>query len=167
MNTAAILDTAAFQRGYLTLLTSDIPDDQLTTQPKGYRNHPAWQIGHIAWAADGLVGALGGKPALDKAWVTRFSAGSQPTADRSAYPAKNELLATLDDHRNTAASLLRAATPQQLAAPNPVPLLAPHLPTLAHFALFILLFHESTHLGQLSTWRKLSNMPEALSKFPR
>lgn len=167
MNAATILDTAAFQRGYLSLLVDDIPDTAFTNQPMGYLNHPAWQIGHLTWAADGLVGALGGQSSLDGAWNARFAAGSRPTVDRANYPAKSELIAALDGRRNAAAALLRGATPEQLAAPNPVPILAPRLPSLGHFALFVLLFHESTHLGQLSTWRKLSGMPEALSKFPR
>jgi len=167
MDTPTILHLYTFQRGYISMLVDDIPDNQFSHQPKGFPNHPAWQIGHLAWAADGLCQLLGGPPGFNQVWTDTYGMNTIPVADRGAYPPKADLIAMLDDRRTNAATLLHAATPQFLAQPNPLERLAPMLPTRGHMALFLAIFHESTHLGQLSSWRKLAGMPEALSKFER
>ncbi len=165
MDNKTILEVYGFQRGYLSMLVDDIPDAQMTSQPKGAINHPAWQLGHLAIAADGACEVLGGTPRLDKAWGEKFGRGSIPRADRAGYPSKADLIGTLDERRGRLASLLAEATDALLKQPNPVAMLAPMLPTRGHMALFMMVFHEATHMGQLACWRKSAGMVEALSKF--
>ena len=59
MNSKLVLNQFAFHRQYLSMLVDDIPDDQLTAQPGGIVNHPAWQLGHLAFVSDRFATMLG------------------------------------------------------------------------------------------------------------
>jgi hypothetical protein len=158
----AVLQTFHFQRSYLGLLVDDIPEDAMTAQPKGLPNHPAWQIGHLAIALDGLGTMLGAPSSLDDDFKAKFDMGTAPTSDRSAYPTKAELLETLDRVRAVVADALAKADDKALAQPNPMAILSEGLPTVAPMAVFMLLSHESNHLGQISVWRQAQGMRPAL-----
>ncbi|MCB9846251.1 MAG: DinB family protein [Phycisphaeraceae bacterium] len=164
MDKKALLDTYAFQRGYISLLVDDIPEDRMTHQPAGVPNHPAWQIGHIAVATDGFMPGLGRESALDETWGELFGMRSTPVADASKYPDKQELLRVMDERRGALAAAVKEASNEVLARPNPVPVLAQGLPTMWHMVHFGMLMHEATHLGQLAVWRKAAGMVPALSK---
>lgn len=165
MNNKAILDQYAFQRKHLFLLVDNIPDDRICDQPGSIVNHPAWQLGHLAVSTDRFVAAMGGSSTLDESWVTKFKPGSVPQPDRSLYPSKAELLRVLDDRRNALAQIVSRASDEDMAKPHSIARLAPMLPTRGHLALFGLLYHESTHLGQLGSWRKAAGLCQALSKL--
>lgn len=167
MDRHTVLSVFGFQRGYLSALVDDIPDERLTEQPGGFANHPAWQIGHLAFAADGIAEMLGGGPkALDQAWTDKYGMGSTPVGDRGAYPTKGDLLATLDKARARLASAWAEASEVFLAKTNPLdPLVKGGVKTNREAGVFFMVFHEGTHLGQLAAWRKLAGMGEALAKL--
>jgi len=165
MASTLLLDTFRFQRGYLTLLVDDIPDGRMAEQFGPIVNHPAWQLGHMAWALDGIGSMLGGPKRFDDAWTARFGMHSSPTADRGAYPSKSELIAILDERRETFTKAYAAAPAELLKRTNPIERLAPLLPTIEHAVSFGMSTHEATHLGQLSIWRRAAGMPQALSRL--
>lgn len=165
MDRKTVTDVFAFQRGYLSMLVDDIPNERLASPAGGIVNHPAWQIGHLAFAADGVCEMLGGTKRLDKAWAEKYGMGSKPVADRGAYPSKSDLLGTLDECRSRLSRQFAQASDEMLRRPNPFGPLAAGLPTLGHAATFFMVFHEGTHLGQLAAWRKAAGMVEALSKL--
>src|SRR5262249_26988315 len=160
-----ILDQFNFQRRYLELLVDDIADDQMTTQPGGVVNHPAWHIGHLALVADRMAQKLGVPAALDGSWTGQFDQGTVRTAKRATYPSKAELLRALDDRRAALAQAYARAEQEVLSKPNPIARLIPTHPTLEHLIVFGMSVHEGTHLGQIATWRKAAGMVEALSKL--
>lgn len=166
MDRSIILDQFAFQRRYLSFLVDDVAEEQMAEQPGGAANHPAWQLGHLAWTADRFAAMLGGSTTLDH-FKERFGGGSTPVADRASYPSRAELLSILDDRRDALAAAFSAASSEDLARPNPNPRFKAALPTIGNMVLFGMLFHESTHLGQLAVWRKAAGLPQALSKLPR
>jgi hypothetical protein len=166
MNSKLILNQFAFQRQYLSMLVDDIPDEQMSAQPGGIVNHPAWHLGHLAFVSDRFTTMLGHAATLDE-WKDRFAPGSTPTADRSAYPSKAELLRVMDERRNALADAFARATPEDMAKPNPSKVIAAIFPTMGHVMLLGLVSHESTHIGQLAMWRKAMGMTEALSKLRR
>jgi hypothetical protein len=167
MNNSVILDEFAFQRNYITLLTDDIADEKMTAQPGGIVNHPAWHLGHLATAFDNFAQLLGCPRALDEAWSKKFGQQSVPSADRSAYPSKAELIRILDERRNAVVQAFAKTSSDDLAKPNPNAHAAALFPTVGVFILFGMLFHEGTHLGQLASWRKAAGMVPALSKLRR
>lgn len=149
----------AFQLSYLHALTSDISDAQLVNQPAPGMNHPAWLLGHLAWAADFVPALLGGDPALDAAWAERYGFRSRPIPDVSLYATKGELLAILDEAHARASAALDLATPDRLAAVFPDPTFRAVMPTVGDGIVHILTTHEATHAGQLSAWRRAALLP--------
>ncbi len=167
MNSSVILGEFAFQRQYISMLVDDIADEKMTAQPGGVVNHPAWQLGHLAQSFDSFAQILGCPRTLDAAWEKQFGPQSIPSADRSAYPSKAELIRILDDRRTILAEAFARASSDDLAKPNPIPHAAALFPTVGVFMLFGMIFHEGTHLGQLASWRKAAGMAQALSKLRR
>ena len=165
MDQQTVLDVFGFQRHYLSLLVDDIPDEQMTTQPTGFPNHPAWQLGHLTVVMDNITGMIGGKKTLDESWSGKFGMGSKPVADRKNYPSKAELMRTFDERRAALTEQYKRAPAHLLSGPNPIQRAAAKLPTIGKMVCFLMLSHEATHLGQLSAWRKAVGMPEALSKL--
>ena len=165
MSHQILFDVFRFQRAYLSMLVDDIPDERMTQQPGGVSNHPAWQIGHLAGTLDNACAMMGGTKTLEESWGMRYGMGSKPTAERGAYPSRAELLKVLDDRRAAFTLLLERAPAERLNAPNPVARVVDRMPTVGHMVRFLMLSHESMHLGQLASWRKAAGMPEALSKL--
>src|SRR5437867_10673421 len=85
-----------FLVGFGQRLVSEIPDERMTAQPLAGVNHPAWILGHLALTADGTLEKLGGQKALPADWATLFAPGSKPSAVRSVYPSKDELLRAVE-----------------------------------------------------------------------
>ncbi|MGA3067527.1 MAG: DinB family protein [Tepidisphaeraceae bacterium] len=167
MDKNVVLDLQAFQRGYIHLLTEDIPEEKMAAQPSGVPNHPAWHLGHLACAMDRFVQILGGASKIDPAWAQPYSRESTPSPNRQLYATKAELLALLDERRGEFARLFKNATPDDLAKPPPDPKVAQRFPTIGMLVLFGATTHEATHLGQLAVWRRAMGMPQALSKPSR
>jgi uncharacterized damage-inducible protein DinB len=166
MDTNAILSAYQFQRLYLTLLIEDIPEEKLTFQPAGIPNHPAWQLGHLTVVQDRLVQILGGKSDIDPDWEKRFGRGSTPAA-AVPHPTRSDFLGVLDQRRAETVRRFSALTQEDLAKPPTIPNVNPMFTTMAMFLTFVMMSHESGHLGQLAVWRRATSMPEALSKLRR
>ncbi len=165
MNPATLIQLFGVQRWYLSMLVDDVSDKQFADQFGAVVNHPAWQVGHLAVVADKLAQLAGGKGTLDEAYIRRFDRGSIPTNRRSDYPSKTELLATLDERRAALVAAIDAMSDDDWTKPNPLPPLAQVLPDLAGCMHFLMLSHESNHLGQIATWRHAAGLPMALSKL--
>jgi hypothetical protein len=149
----------AFLINYCRMLVAEVPDERMAEQPVAGANHPAWVLGHLAWAADGTLEKLGGKRALPATWPALFGSGSKPSATRSLYPSKDELLRTLEQSYQNLRQQAGAASPQQLSQPTTSPRAKEALPTFKEFLGFLLTGHVGIHLGQLSSWRRAIGMP--------
>src|SRR6185436_20611663 len=79
-------------------LVEDLDDDQMTCTPhKGFENHPAFTIGHLATGSALMVEDLGGVREIPKGWDELFLRKGPgdprlPTLERQTYPKKNSLL---------------------------------------------------------------------------
>jgi hypothetical protein len=166
MNTDALIKQFAFQRWYLGLLIDDIPDDQMTRQPPGAVNHPAWQLGHIASVADNAVAIAGGQSILGDDWSKKFAQRSTPLPDPAHYPRKADLIKLVDERRTALVETCAKLTDDDWQKPHQVGsgVLKQSLPTVWHVMHFLMLTHESTHLGQLAAWRRAQGLPMALDR---
>jgi|HubBroStandDraft_4_1064222.scaffolds.fasta_scaffold282060_2 hypothetical protein len=165
MDTKAILSAYEFQRQYLSLLVEDIPEDKMSAQPGGIVNHPAWQLGHLTLTQDVMVKILGGNSRLDPDWEKRFGRGTIPAGAGSVHPAKSDFLALLDGQRREYVRLFSRLSSDELAKPPTMPGIPPLFTSLGMFLVFLMMSHESGHLGQIASWRKAMGMPQALSKL--
>ena len=148
-----------FLTHYCRKLVADITDERLAEQPMAGVNHPAWILGHLAWTADGALGMLGAQKALPADWVTLFSRGSKPSAQRGLYPSKNDLLRAVEQGYQQVRHRAASAGPEQLSRPTTNPRAKEVLPTLKEMVAFLLSGHMGVHLGQLSSWRRMIGLP--------
>ncbi len=151
-----------FNLTYAQKLVADVPDDQFCMQPAAGKvlNHPAFVLGHLAWASKRALGyATKGAPA-DVEGADLYGMGATPQADRARYPSKEKLLGALEEAHASLAAAIAKAKPDLLNQPAPEKVRG-RFPTLAHLLMHMLTTHEATHLGQLSAWRRAKGLPPA------
>lgn len=145
--------------GLAEQLTADISDADLAAQPIAGTNHPAWILGHLAFAADGLIGLLGGEKQTDAAWTTKYGRDSKISGERADYASRDELLRVFRETHGRARELASTADPERMKRANPNARMRDRLPTIGEMCAFLLTGHLGFHLGQLSAWRRMRGMP--------
>lgn len=154
-----ILHIHSLNLGFATRLVKDLSHEQMCAQPHGVVNHPAWSLGHLAVAADAAGTTLGLSSALPAGWAETFKTGGIPSADKNAFPGKDEILRVLAEQHARNAEALTNADPAALAAPHPNEKRRAHFPTVGDFAIFLMTAHEMDHLGQIAAWRRAMGLP--------
>lgn len=137
-------------------LMADIPQAEMDVQPSPGVNPPAWILGHLAICTDFALTLMYEPKRLPEEWHAEFGPGSKPLSEKHVYPDKDELLIALREGHEAVAAALANVTPEQLAAPNPLPMkfLQQNLPTVGDLLAHLLTTHEAAHLGHLSNWRR-------------
>ncbi|MFK7736976.1 MAG: DinB family protein [Pirellulaceae bacterium] len=169
---AMIADAASMGPLYAKRLLGGIPEDRFArmSSPGGSQiqaNHPAFILGHLCLYPQRVLEFLGQDPGVAKApenYDAIFSktAQCQDDSDGSIYPSADELTAFMEQSYSAAIDALRNCTDEQLAAENPVDNpMRKICPTLGSLLTFYLTSHFMTHLGQLSTWRRMEGLPPA------
>ena len=145
-------DVVAGSKTMLGLLEKQIDGmsaEQLVQQPGGVKNHALWNMGHIAFALDGVIGLLGGQKTLDEKWKKLFGGGSTPVADAKAYPSVQEMKQTV-----MSSEAYLSAPSELLRGPNPNERFREQMPTLGNMVVFLMSAHLGEHVGQVSAWRR-------------
>ncbi len=142
---------------YARKLLADIPEDRMTHQPAPGMNHPAWIVAHLSGYHDTLVSLIRGR-AFDDPKGHRFGMQSKPEAELSVYGTKADLLAEYERGHAAVADALAAMDPARLEADTPLERWRPVMPRIGHVLAYVMLVHPSTHLGQLSAWRRQQGM---------
>jgi hypothetical protein len=148
-----------FLMQFCRTLVGDVADERLAEQPLAGVNHPAWILGHLAWAADGALAMLGAQRILPDEWKTLFASGSKPSASRAVYPSKDQLLRAVEEGYLQVRQKAASASPEQLSRPTTSPRAKEILPTFREMVAFLLTGHMGVHLGQLSSWRRMIGLP--------
>ena len=132
-----------------------------------HSNHPAFNVGHLSLYPVKVLELLGQDvgPALPpQNYVGLFSKDAQCVDDTngSLYPAKQELLEVFQRTYDAALTALRNCDDELLLAPNPVDTPMKNVcPTLGSMLAFYMTGHVMSHLGQISTWRRMEGLPAA------
>ena len=143
-----------FNLRYAERLVKDVSADQMSVQPGGVINHPAWSLGHLVVSADHLAQFLGLGSNLPEGWSETFKSGGEPTADASAYPTKEALLDALRDQHERNVEAAKATAPERFAEPHPNEKTRKYFPTVGDMIIFMMTSHEMDHLGQIAAWRR-------------
>jgi hypothetical protein len=132
-----------------------------------HANHPAWVYGHLAFYQHKIL-SLVGKPAgitqPPAIYEALFKNGSECRDDPEGtiYPSMDELTTF---YRNSFAPTFDAianADDALLLEPNPMEGRMKELfPLRAQAIAFLLSGHPMSHLGQVSTWRRIEGLPSA------
>ena len=139
-------------------LVKDIDDARFAEQPAGIRNHPAWTLGHLVVSGNFILIQLDEPPIqLPESYGKLFPPGTQPTADRSVYPSKQELLTHLRAVHAAVANAVPRKHEAYFDKPTPEKFRA-FVPTRGQLILYLLASHEPGHLGQLIAWRRAAGL---------
>lgn len=145
---------------YLEALMADVSDAEMGEQPVAGFNPPRWILGHLAISTDLALRVSGGRFRCPKAWHRAFRRGS-PAVDASVPEGgKAQYLEAVISGFAEARAACRELAPEVAARPHGIAFLADTpLQTVAHLLAHLLTTHPATHVGQLSSWRRMRGRP--------
>ena len=111
-----LIHTYTFNLDHIKKILADVSDEQMTLQPNGLVNHPAWTLGHLASTSDWLATILGLESTFPKEWKDACKTGGPPSGDAGIFPSKDQLLAELSNQHARIADAVKQASPESLAA---------------------------------------------------
>ncbi|QVL33002.1 DinB family protein [Telmatocola sphagniphila] len=152
-----------YMMGLTQKVFAEIPEEQTRTQPTPAINPPIWVIGHLCMAWDGALALLGGTKLCPQEYTQWFGPGSNLADMPKELPSKKEMLAQLSQISEMILTALNEVSPQRLEKPNPSRFFNKELPTVRDFVENLLFSHHALHLGQLSIWCKLMNLPKVIN----
>lgn len=148
-----------FLRGYCHQIVKDVADDELANRPYEGGNPPGWILGHLAICTDYAARALGGSRACPREWHVAFAPKTTPSDDAASYPAKSELMTAYDEGHKRVVEALGSAPEELFDKPHGIELLqGSGIETVGDFIGHLMTSHESFHISQLSTWRRLKGL---------
>lgn len=149
-----------FMVRYLTQLVADITEDEMGEQPVPGFNPPRWILGHLAISTDLARRVCGGRFHCPKEWHRAFRPGSLPVEDSVPDGTKEHYLEAVTSGFAAARAACRELSPEMAARPHGFAFLADTpLVTVQHLLAHLLATHPATHVGQLSSWRRLRGRP--------
>jgi hypothetical protein len=160
-----VLHSFAYCLEFLREQIADVVPEDMTAQPNGIMNHPAWVLGHMTFSCQALGGELGMPPWLPQSFAERFGTGSVPLADANAYEQKDEALGMLDEAENRITNAVRRLNDSQLEEPLPDEKYRVLLPTIGHAITQVLTAHSANHVGQMTIWRQAMDLPRVSRPF--
>ncbi|MEM6392694.1 MAG: DinB family protein [Planctomycetota bacterium] len=149
----------------LIRLADDIDDARFADQPVPAINHPAWLIGHVSAYNDVVTALLTGQP-FDNPWTLPCGKDRPAVADRSAYPAKANLLQRFTTGVDAVAHAIASAEPANWNAPIEHATWGKQFARVASAVAFLTSAHLAYHTGQLSSWRRAAGMPRGITAVP-
>jgi hypothetical protein len=167
-----IADASGVGLRYAKRLLDSIPAERFAriATPNGApvtSNHPAFNIGHLTCYPVKIAELLGVDTSAASApanFVALFSKDNQcvDDPDGTIYPSKDEIIAVFNRTYEAGLAALRSCDDALLLAPNPVDSPLKNIcPTLGSMLAFYAIGHVTSHLGQISTWRRMEGLPAA------
>jgi hypothetical protein len=142
-------------------LMEDVTDQQMLLRPGGNMNHPAWIFGHMSLYHPVMVGLITGSAIDDPKDDPVFGFSVTKTSDDpKLYGTKAAILEKYATGHEQVAQALLKAKPEQLSAMPSLPRWRETQQTVAFMLPDLMLHHESTHIGQLSFWRRAAGLPK-------
>ena len=154
-----VLHSFAYGLDYLREQVADVAAIDMVARPNGIMNHPAWVVGHLAFACQLLGGVVGLPEWLPDDWAGRFGTGSAPAADAGLYETKAEALAILRDAQSRITRAVEGLDDSRMDEPFPDESYRDVFPTVRHALTQVMVGHTANHVGQLSAWRRAMGLP--------
>lgn len=153
---------SALNLGKVEALMKDIAPDVMTHQPTGVMNHPAWTIAHLVHYHPAILCMLRGEVIADPGLhpdAPRFDAGSIPVDDVAACPTRDALLGQYRRGHQDAERLLQSVDGEVLQGKPGLPRWAKAFGTVEKALVYLMLYHESLHIGEIMVWRRAMGLP--------
>ncbi len=149
---------------YAQRLVKDLSAEQMVSRcvpesvSKGLLpNHPAWVLAHLTLYHPIIVAALTDQTLADPK-DHPFGMNSKPLLDASAYPSKDELIGNYVKGHEQVKAVLKAMDTRRLDAPPVLERWRPRFANQGIWLNYLMVYHESLHLGQISTWRRVQGL---------
>jgi uncharacterized damage-inducible protein DinB len=149
-----------------SLLASFRTPQDWTYQVHPQANHALWVAGHLSVADHMIVSRLAPEMAasLPSGYKEKFAPGSKPSPDPNDYPPPDSVLALMREKRAEFLAFLDSLSESDLAKPAPKG--GPgFIKDIAGFFEFVV-FHESTHMGQVTVARRALGHPPLFGGAP-
>lgn len=153
---------------YAQRLVADLSDAQMVAQPShwsaekmpaaGLANHPAWVLSHLNVYVPVMMSLIRGEEFPDPK-LHPFGMQSKPQWDRAVYASKQELIGEFVAGHAKIAEMLSGADDRVLEQAVKLPRWAAIMPKVGLVLPYLLLVHENQHLGQVSAWRRVLELP--------
>ncbi len=160
-----IVPAASTSIHYGQLLAESIPAQQFAHMPHPGMNHPAFCLGHMVLSANAVLKMLGREDlvAEPEGWGDLFEQDVECVEQDGRYPEK-DLIVQLYVASHEAAVQVLPTTPEEVfQRENPAEGRFKELaPTIGAAVNFLLVFHHSVHLGQVSAWRRAIGLGHVL-----
>ena len=138
-------------------LLADLPEDRVVFQPAENMNHPAWVFSHLN-AYHPVITAMIRGEVFDDPKEHPFGMKSKPVTDASVYPTKSKLVEAFVRGHHDVTEALRAADEAIIHQAVPLERWVKYIPNIGAALGYLMILHESTHLGQISAWRRVQGM---------
>ncbi len=132
---------------------STLPDGS----PRPLMNHPAWIVSHLNIYMP-IIGALLTRKPFEDPSDHPFGPKSEISDLKLVYPPRERLIADYARMHAEVETALKAADPTVLTETNPLERWRTMHPRVGDMLVTLVVKHESTHLGQLSAWRRAMGM---------
>ena len=136
----------AVQSSLVNRALEHLTEEQIWTRPSDRLNSVGWLLGHLTWARNGMLSALGGEPE-PLPWAATFARGAEH-ADRASYPATADILAGLKQINEKLKAQMAVVTDAHLDSPSAVRTPSPDKTVRGTVA--FLVFHDAYHVGQVA-----------------
>lgn len=136
-----------------------IDESLLVHQPHGFKNHPIWTLGHLAFSCQATAELFDVPNWLPSGWGSTFGTGSLPNDAVENYPTRLELIEKLSDSSDKLILQIRSCPLSYFSKLLPEKEFLMHLPTIGDACMQILIGHTSYHVGQVSVWIRMMNLP--------
>lgn len=158
MNTHAALDFFHHHLTTLEKLLDGVPDERWAEQPGGIRNHPAWTVPHLCMGIEFGLAMLGKDGFCPEDWGPLTGGGSTPHTDRAAYPHASAAIEHYRKGHDLLTMAVKDASPEALAAENPIEPARAFFPTVGHGILYVTTMHDAHHQAQLIAWKRAAGL---------
>ncbi len=159
----AVLGSWTKQRDYAARLVADLSDADMVSQPVPgvVMNHPAWVFSHLSLYPPTLSAIIRG--AREGEFVdpitSPFGKDSRPAGDGDAYLPKAALMTQYFAGHDELAAVLEQVGTAGLTRAIPLARWEERFPLVADALVYLMLHHETVHLGQVSAWRRAGGRP--------
>ncbi len=142
---------------YAKKLVADLSDEQMMLQPRPGMNHPAWTFSHMNIYHE-VIAQLASGGTFPDPREHRFGMLSKPEAEASLYGTKQSIIGQYEQGHARVAEALRNTSAATLERPMPLERWKKLFPKAGSALGYLMLVHESTHLGQISAWRRVQGL---------
>lgn len=168
---AAIVESANLSLAYAERLTKELPTELFARLAPGANgpvmsNHPAFVFGHLQIYAPRIIAELGNdaspyQPSEQDLGLFLNGVTCVDDPDGTIYPPMSVIMERFFRAHRAAIATIAETSDEIYASPNPNEKMRSKFATMGSMHAFYMGGHIMMHLGQVSAWRRMLQLPPA------